>query len=120
MPSARFDLDASALVFSRAPLRPERSLELIQAEAQSAGGVRFGFDSYAAEDLIPLRWQGMSSADLAALLTFAADVAGWMANAFTYTDTEGTAHGVRLAAAEISHRETAHGRHAVSLLLVRT
>lgn len=119
MGAASFAKGGTTLTFARAPQRPQQSRELGQSEERSTGGSRFGGAIYTDDTLMPLAWQGMSAADLAALLTFFDESAGGMAETFVYTDTNGTAHTVRFAAPRIDHRESAYGRHEVNLTLRR-
>lgn len=117
MPSS-FTHASGSVTFSRPPLRPQRSLELLQAEAQSAGGDFFGLDSYDVEKLIVLRWPGMSTSDLEDLEAFLFDTVNGMAETFTYTDVWAGAHSVRFAAAELRSIERAADRHDVTVLLM--
>lgn len=118
MPPVRFDHAGGSVVFSRAPLRPERSLEILQAQESSAAGVRFGYDPLGEEGLIPLRWRGMAEADAEALEAFFCDTVFGMAEEFTYIDAEGTARQVRFASPTLETAERAPGRRDVSITLM--
>lgn len=118
MPAARFDHAGGSVVFGRNPQRPPQGLDLLQAESQSTGGVRFGYDPHAIERPLTLTWRGISSADLAALETFEATVINGMAETFTYTDSDGNARTVRRATPILDSSEIASGRHTVTLELL--
>jgi len=118
MPMPRFDHTSGSVAFSRAPERPQRSLELIQAETVSAGGVRFGHHVYDTDDLLPLRWRGMSETEAAELETFFRGTVNGMAEPFVYTDVDAIAHTVRFATPIIDSVDRVYGRRDISLQLL--
>lgn len=118
MAKARFDHSNGSVIFGRNPQRPPQGLDLLQAEARSTGGVRFGFDPHAIERPLTLTWRGMASGDLAALEIFETAVINGMAEAFTYTDGDGIERTVRRATPTIESSETAPGRYAVTVELL--
>lgn len=120
MPAAKFVKGATTITFTRAPQRPQQSVALLQPSIESTGGDRVGGTIYDTDTTIPLSWSGMSAADLASLESFFLTTVGGMAETFTYTDTNGTAHTVRFATPQIQTREKAYDRFDVSLVLVKT
>lgn len=95
MPSASFTLGATTVNFSRAPQYPPRSLDPLQAQAASAGGVRIVQEVYATDDLIDLSWTAMPDTEWQALLDFYLHYAIGQTNTFTYTDIFSVARTVR-------------------------
>lgn len=118
MAKARFDHSGGSVIFGRNPQRPPQGLDLLQAEARSTGGVRFGYDPHAIERPLILTWRGMATADLASLEAFESSVINGMAEAFTYTDGDGVEHTVRRATPTLDSTEIAHGRHNVTVELL--
>jgi hypothetical protein len=118
MSAARFDHSGGFVVFGRNPQRPPSGLDLLQAESQSTGGVRFGYDPHAIERPLTLTWRGISSADLAAIEIFEATIINGMAEIFTYTDCDGNEYSVRRATPILDSSEIASGRHNVTLELL--
>jgi hypothetical protein len=131
--------DAS-VTLSRYPVRTARSLEVVQSVPASVAGVRFGGAAIADERTWPLRWEGMSIADLEALLTFVRDDLQFMDETFVLGEPMRLYEGVglqsddgaggqedfipaggevvRLASPEITYAETAPGRYVVTLTVM--
>lgn len=103
--------------FSRAPLYPEGSSELLQATAQSTGGEPITRNPLAQIKPLTLSWRGMSKADRDALEYFFRTGAKGMARTFTYIDAAGTAITARFATATLNLNETAHERYSGSVQL---
>ncbi len=94
MPAASFSHDSGSIEFTYPPLRPPGSLDFLQAEEQSAGGVGFGFQSYATNDLFELTVR-LTRAEVDTFKDFYLNKAHGLANPFTYTDVLGTATTVK-------------------------
>ena len=115
----RFVLGGQTLDFDQAPLRPPRELQLIQADALSAGGQRFGFDILASEDLLTLSWPRLLGYHRDRLLDWFDSVADGMANSFSYIDRDGVERTVRIADPQLPEiRQIAGDRYAVQLRLL--
>ena len=120
MSGVRFDSTTGSARISRAPLRPAPGIALLQDNSVSAAGVRFGYPPRSLERPLTLRWQGITSADLAALLAFLSSHAQGMARPFFYTDNVGQIHLVRCASDQLDHSEIAWDRHHLTLELLET
>lgn len=118
MPATTFTKDATTIAFTRAPARPSQRTELLQPEQRSAGGEPVAGAVVAADTTWPLQWRGMSTSELASLISFFNTTVRGMAETFTWTDVTGTARTVRFATPQIDHSEIAYGRFEVSLTLM--
>lgn len=118
MPAARFDHANGSVIFGRNPLRPAGGLDLLQAESQSTGGVRYGYEPHASERPLDLTWRGLGAGDRLALEAFFTGPANGMAELFTYTDGGGVEHSVRFAVAALEFVETAYERYSVTVPLL--
>ncbi|WP_316348473.1 hypothetical protein [Desulfuromonas acetoxidans] len=116
---SRFDHAGGSVIFSREPRRPVPSLGLLQIQTETASGMPFCSDPVATEDLLPLQWRGMSTADLESLQDFFFQVVRGMAEPFSYTNDAGLVETVRFAKPQIDHEEIAAGRHLVTIQLLR-
>lgn len=83
-----------SVTFSRAPLRPDRSLGFTQAIQETTGGVREVYHSYAQNDIIDLHLR-MTAAEAAQFKAFFTTIVRGTAFPFTYTDVFGAAASVR-------------------------
>jgi len=117
MISIRLARMTDGVVFTRAPLRPSFFLATPQALPESAGAVRYGHDFYDADDEfdLPLR---LTTAELAAFVTFWRTVARGMVNPLVYTDVRGSVLPVRFAAPALPQIvETAYNLHTTTIRL---
>jgi len=115
----KFALGAQTLNFEQAPLRPPRDIELIQADALSAGGRRFGFAIIAAEDILVLSWPRLLGYYRERLIDWFNNVADGMAISFTYVDKDGVERSVRIADPQLPEiRQIAGDRYAVQIRLL--
>jgi len=116
---ARFVLGAQSLDFDQAPLRPPRDFELIQTDALSAGGQRFGFEILAVEDVMTLSWPRLLDYYRERLIDWFNSVANGMANSFIYVDKDGAEQTVRIADPQLPEiRQIAGDRFAVQVRLL--
>ena len=108
------------MTFSRSPRRPAQATRLLQAEAATAAGRRYGYTPAASEREILLEWPAMLAADYAALRTFFVTTTSLGSAAFTYTDAAGVAVSVRfLPGGTIAATEVTPDSYRVSLTLQR-
>ncbi|WP_027715817.1 hypothetical protein [Desulfuromonas sp. TF] len=115
---ARFNHAGGSVEFTRAPMPPERSLEILQASGVTAGGSPLALDPLAEENLLPLVWRGLPLADAELLESFFLNVADGMGKTFNYVDVGGISRAVRFASPEIRTVERAFGVVDVSILLM--
>jgi len=115
----RFALGVQTLDFDQAPQRPPRDLQLIQADARSAGGDRFGFDILASEDIVTLTWPRLLGYHRNQLIDWFNNVADGMANSFSYVDKNGVEQTVRFADPQLPEiRQIAGDRYVVQIRLL--
>jgi len=116
---ASFSNGFGSVTFSRAPLYPEGSNDLLQASAESTGGEPVSRDPLGQVQPLTLQWRGMSKTDRIALEVFFITAARGIARTFIYTDIAGTALIVRFAVPELKFSETAYERYTVTVPLLR-
>ena len=116
---ARFILGDRVLIFGEAPaLSLALELSLVQGEAKSAGGDRFGLAVYDSDDLVALSWSRMFTYHKDRLVDWFLNVARGMSEAFVYRDPWGVERTVRFWAAELPEiRERAADRFEVSFVV---
>lgn len=94
MSTATFVYGGTTITFTRSPLRPDQSLDVIQPQRQTSGGTRFGYAQTVVAVVLRLTLR-MTTSQKDLLLNFFNTIVNGMANAFVYTDTSGNALTVR-------------------------
>ena len=113
---ATFIHTAQTIIFSRSPLRPNRSLDKVQPREVTAVDVPMVYDSLATDDLIelPLR---LTSAEKTSLEAFFLNIVRGRSNPFTYTDVGGISRVVKFNQTSLSLKEIAYDSHAGTVSL---
>lgn len=116
MANASFVHTSQTLIFTRAPLRPPRSLDKVQPRELTAVDVPIVHGSLATHDLIDLTLR-LTDAEREQLQFFWLNSARGASNPFTYTDVAGTALTVKLNQTSLAIREVAYNHHQVKVQL---
>lgn len=116
MAQATFVHASQTVTFTRAPLRPPRSLERIQSREETAVSVPIVYASLAVNDLLGLSLR-LTDAEREQLQFFWNNTARGASNAFTYNDVAGVALSVKFHQASLAFHEVAYNHHQTTVLL---
>jgi hypothetical protein len=110
-PTVTFAKDTTSITLpAPEPGRRERAVRA-QASGLTAAGTRVVADGGTERRLRTETFRNLTAAELADLFDFFHDTAAGMQETFTYTDSSGTAHTARFAAAELESEAVAAGVH---------
>lgn len=109
--------DFGLVTFTRAPLYPEGSADLLQASATSTGGEPISRAPLALIRPLTLEWQGMSKANVDELELFFSSGAKGMARTFFYIDAENVTRTARFSVPKLEYSEIAFERYNVTVPL---
>jgi len=109
------------LTFSRENVLPTRHPRLPRQRLSRSDSGKIKVATLgAADEHFPLAFQGLTQADVDALIAWFEDpLVNWSENSFTYTDSGGTAYTVQLLEPGLDPQQEAPGVYGVELLLIR-
>lgn len=122
MPAAKFryinqvTAAVTEITFSRSPVRPLFSLDMIQPKEQSAADVMFVYTSLTTNDLfeLPLR---LTSEERASLESFFINVVMGQAEPFYYVNSAGIGVPVKFNQSTLDIKEIAYNSHSATVPL---